>query len=81
MKNNNKKNIVDYLINGIEEMNTIIEESGKENFDIENAKLKILANNSMTQTTKTLLQYKIVENALIKAKNNTSTAIDKLLED
>lgn len=73
------ESIEDVLVDSIEEMYNILKSVNKKDFDIEKAKLKILANNSLNASAKTLLQYQIVENHLHKSMANTSSNLDRMI--
>lgn len=67
------------LMDGIEDMHKIMQEIGKKNFNEEEAKMKIAANNSMTTTAKTLIQHELLKVAVSNSNNNIKKEENKLL--
>lgn len=74
-----KNNIEDLLMDSIDEMYNILKNVDKKGFNIKDAKLKILANNSLNASAKTLLQYEIVHKQLQTSTANTAANLDRLI--
>lgn len=68
------------LMDGIEDMHKIMQSVGTKKFNEEEAKMKIAANNSMTTTAKTLIQYEMLKVAMTNTIDNTRKQ-KKLLGD
>lgn len=67
------------LMDGVEEMYHIMMNTGKKGFNAEEAKMKILANNSMTTAAKTLIQSEILKITAKNGENATKNTEKKFL--
>lgn len=73
-----ENNLSEMLMNGVEEMHKLLMSVDKKGFNIDKAKLKILANNSLNATAKTIIQNEILKET-IKRSGDVSKLQNHLL--